>query len=423
MSVKNSSNFRWIMLLLVVFNNVFIAGFTATSLAVLFPIISNELNWTPLQVASVWGALPLGTVLFVFISGVLLDKLSVRWMMFSAVFIASIAIFMRGYVSDFAIFYVIMFLLGIMASIFNPGNNKIISLWFERREIYKVTGFLISGTTFGMFFGYNFAIPMMNAVGGWRNMYMIIGAVIAIISLLWVFVAKERATAESALSKSSGNDGMVSETTFWENIKVILTHKQAWHCYIADAFFIGLIMIFLGMAPTVFKQEWGVSTQMAGTITSMANAGSLFGYLILPTIVEKFGLRKPFIGPAMLITVLFWTTALLSKNITVAMILIALGGFLNGISVPGPRTVLLEQREIGGLRAGTAIGFLIMCSNLAVTLLSTSFGFFTQVTNNYSLSLSIIIGLGIISVISMLTVKETGIRKVVLKNHSEVIPK
>ena len=81
-----------------------IACIPSASLAVLLPSIMTEMKLNAAQAASFSAGVALGTVVFVFIAGVLLDKISTRLMMCIFGIGAALMVALRAFAPDFAFF-------------------------------------------------------------------------------------------------------------------------------------------------------------------------------------------------------------------------------------------------------------------------------------------------------------------------------
>jgi len=240
-------------------------------------------------------------------------------------------------------------------------------------------------------------------------MYLIFGVVICFLAVLWLLVAKDRTNQESELSKTLGTD--TTETTVWENVKILLKTKQVWIICLSDFLFMGMILVYLGFGPTVFKSWPGVTSAQAGFLTSMANVGSLIGYLILPRIVDKIGLKKPFAVAGAIGTAVFWIIGIMSGNYGLAVIMLILGGFCNGWAITMLRTMLQEHPKVAGQRSGTAVGMLFTCQRTGGVIMPIVFTNFVASGLTNSAAISIIVGCAFISAVLLMMAEETGHKK------------
>jgi MFS family permease len=141
----------------------------------------------------------------------------------------------------------------------------------------------------------------------------------------------------------------------------------------------------------------------------MGNLGSLFGYYILPPISDKFGVRKPFIWPSIIINVAFWILAFFSRNLIVAAICLFIGAFFNGWSVTGARSMLQESPGIAGLRSGTALGMMNTFSKASSAIFPMVFAGFVAMTGSAVVALSLVSLFAVLASVLVMLSKETGI--------------
>ena len=194
-----------------------------------------------------------------------MDKTSTRVIVTIA--ICCLSIFARGIMNGFGSFYAVMFLLGIGQGIIFPGVNKVIGMWFGRQDLFKAMAILTSGAPIGMICGFNLSIPFSSAVGGWQNMYMIFGGVGVAFAVVWLIVMRDIPAVQQELNKQLGID--TKKNSVWENLKGVLSQKQAWIIVISEFFYQGFMQTVIAFGATVVGQFPGVTPQIAGTASSM----------------------------------------------------------------------------------------------------------------------------------------------------------
>ena len=155
----------------------------------------------------------------------------------------------------------------------------------------------------------------------------------------------------------------------------------------------------------------GSTPQYAATAASMGSLGSMIGYAVLPIISDKVGRKKPFIWPAMIVSVILRVWALQSGNLITAGAVLFFGALMDGWAITGPRTMLQELPQIAGVRSGTAIGILNTFSRAAAALFPMVYAYLSGVFSSHKSALSCVFLLMLISALLMSMVKETGIGK------------
>ena len=97
------SQYRWVMLALVMLVYIIVLGFTNQSFNILLASIVGDEGWTPVQKTAVSGAMSLGMVWFCFVAGSAIDKISVKKIMGTCLILLSVLIFLRGQATGFVI--------------------------------------------------------------------------------------------------------------------------------------------------------------------------------------------------------------------------------------------------------------------------------------------------------------------------------
>lgn len=337
-----------------------------SSLGLLLPTLVEEMSLTTTQVGALAGAIPLGALFFSFISGFILDKFKVKKVMVVTMIALGIAIISRRFASDFSLLYVVFLINGAIHALLLPANNKVSTYWFGKKDIFFVTSLIVFAQgAFGVL-GYLTFIPLSNLLGGWRMIYTAFGIMFLVLSFIWIIFVPSKSDDENELNKDMALD--VEGHDLLKGLKQVFSSKQVWLVLLSNLFYFGTINVWMSLAPTIYIGH-GLEKQSAAFITSLVSFGSTAGYLICPLISNKVGLRKPFIGTAMIISALAQAVALFFPvNIVVTGALIVLGGFMHGWAVAGPQGFLLESEEVGGLNAGVAISANFVFSKLSAVL-------------------------------------------------------
>lgn len=399
---------KWLVLILMLLNTGLCFYCMGSSFGVLIPTLTEELNLTTTQIGTIAGAIPLGALIFSFISGLLLDKFKTKVIMVLTVIATGLAIILRGTSSNFTILYAIFVFNGIAQAQMTPTNNKMSTYWFGKKEIFFVTSLLVASQgTFGLLGSITF-LPLSEMLGGWRNLYFAIGIIFMVCAILWIAFVPSVTAADSALNKGLAMD--TEHHTFMKGVKEVFSSRHVWMVFLAGFFYFGVVVnTWMSLAPSVFISK-GFDAQTAATICSFLSTGSIFGYVICPIISDKVGLRKPFLGSAMLLSTVFQAIALFypldSRVLT--CVLITAAGFLHGWSVAGPSGLLLESKEVGGLNAGIAISFYFVFVKLSAVIFPMIYA--ALVNSGFSLekALASVCLSGLIGGIFILCARETG---------------
>lgn len=169
-----------IVLALLVFS-VFINYIDRGNLSIAAPMLKDELRLSASQLGILLSAFFWTYGLFQILSGWLVDRLNVNWVMAIGFFLWSAATGATGLLHSFAALLVVRLILGIGESVAYPSYSKILAKYYPESQRgfanAMIASGLASGPAFGMLLG-----GMLMARFGWRSFFIAVG----LISLLWL---------------------------------------------------------------------------------------------------------------------------------------------------------------------------------------------------------------------------------------------
>lgn len=384
--------YRWVMLILVMLVYVIVLGFTNQSFNILLGTIVDDQGWTAVQKTAVSGAFATGMVWFCFVAGNVIDKAGAKKIMGSALVILAILIFMRGKAEGFMIWYVMQFLYGVVSAFYQPCVTKVATLWFDKDELPFANGCTTAASPIGQVTANLFAARIaQNLSGGWRQLYMIIGVIVAVLMLIWWIFAKERSSMQAATSSN-----IITENKLWENIKGVLSDPYVWCMILADAFFLGSIYAGGTYGAYTLQNDpgWMVEKVYSGYPSMMNNICSTCAYLLTPLICRKIkpGVAyKWWVMISGFIAPIFFIIGYRTYSLPAAMACFGLAGIMYGGIVPGTKVLMLQRPKVSGVRSGAAFGlmltveriFITICVNLLGSILFTSEAGLASTMSNY----------------------------------------
>jgi MFS transporter, ACS family, D-galactonate transporter len=151
------------------------------NLSIAAPMLKDELHISGSQLGVLLSAFFWTYACLQPVSGWLVDRLKVNWMLAGGFFLWSAATATTGIVHTFAALFVLRLVLGMGESVAYPSYSKIIATNFpeEHRGLANavISSGLVLGPGFGMLFG-----GMLMGRFGWRPFFMVLG----VGSLLWL---------------------------------------------------------------------------------------------------------------------------------------------------------------------------------------------------------------------------------------------
>jgi MFS transporter, ACS family, D-galactonate transporter len=170
----------WFVLALLVFS-VFINYVDRGNLSIAAPMLKDELGLSGAQVGILLSSFFWTYGLFQILSGWLVDRFNVNWVMAIGFFLWSAATSVTGLLHGFVALLIVRLILGIGESVAYPSYSKILAQHFpESHRGFAnsvIASGLASGPAFGMLLG-----GMVMARFGWRSFFIGLG----LISLLWL---------------------------------------------------------------------------------------------------------------------------------------------------------------------------------------------------------------------------------------------
>ncbi len=170
----------WIVLFLLALS-VFINYIDRGNLSIAAPLLKDELNLSPTKLGGLLSAFFWTYACMQLISGWLVDRVNVNWVMAGGFFLWSMATALTGFVHLFATLLVLRLLLGIGESVAFPSCSKIIALNFPEEHLGLANSFISVGIVLGPGFGMLFGGTLMDRFG-WRPFFIVLGFA----SLLWL---------------------------------------------------------------------------------------------------------------------------------------------------------------------------------------------------------------------------------------------
>jgi nitrate/nitrite transporter NarK len=319
-------------------------------------LVSQVLQDLGLQLSdwgSLWSAISLGTVLFAIIGGVLGDRFGIRLSVGLGTIFMGVFLLLRGTATDFVSLYIWMLLFGLALAVTFSNVPKALGMWFPAEEFGLANGVTQAGYGVGAGVATIVTPLIVEAVGGWRSLTYILGAVTVALGTLWLVTVKDRSMATVQNTEPLG---------ILASLRRVLEVRDVWivaGCYFL---FLGGYIALIGYAPTYLVSVQGMSAAAAGVVISIVMWVFVAGAFVVPALSDRVGLRKAFFVPCMLATgALIIAGAFLVG--TPLWIVAAMWGFAAGAS-PIAFVIPLEMAGVGTALAGSALGIAVTAGYL-----------------------------------------------------------
>lgn len=199
---------------------------------------------------------------------------------------------------------------------------------------------------------------LLTAVGGWRNVYTIIGCVLLAMALLWLVFYKDTAPAASPQTQEDGPNPLIAA----------LKQKSFWIIILAWPF---TVLIWIGMFfywPSYAQNQLNFTAAQSGLVVGLIPIFSCIASLTAPSLAKKIGYDKLLIWPWGFILPILYYMMLQTDNMVLLCLFSALAGYGAYCYVPllfttmyklglPPKVVSIgTAMGMTGIALGTAMG-------------------------------------------------------------------
>jgi MFS family permease len=396
----------------------------------LFNSINSELvkefNFNAKQLGHLFAFFSYGNIVFLFPAGILLDRLSVRKILFVVFIISVFATHIFSTTSTFWVMCMARLVIGVAGAFALLSAVKLASRWFQPKHLALVIGMIV---TVGMFGGAAAQTPLtlLTHNFGWRfAMQLVVTLGLAIIILQLLIVRDE----PKKLVKPDAKEHVeLKKFGFWHSLGITVNNPQNWLS--------GIYICLVNLPLFIFGGIWGVPylthvhrlTKIQATaVTSMIFIGMIIGSPLAGLISDRMGLRKPPMIAGAILSILVMLIIMFAPTLPFAIeisLYFALGLIISCQVIGYP--VISESNPHAITATATSLGsVLIMSGGMLVTvfgwLLEMSGG--AKIVDNaavYSLAdftranYLMLIGL-VIALVASLLIKETYCKQLHQRN-------
>jgi ACS family hexuronate transporter-like MFS transporter len=288
-----ATHYRWIVCALLFFATT-INYIDRQILALIKPILDEQLHWTNEQFGYTNAFFQLSYAVSLLIFGWLVDKYGTKIGYAVSITAWSIAATGHALVMSIGGFYFARVMLGLGEGGNFPSAIKAVALWFPKRERATATAVFNSGTNVGAIVA-PLVVPAIALSLGWHWAFIFAG----IAGFVWLFFwfpfynvpEKIRAANAAELEhiRSDRDDtSRDGEKISWFGL---LGYRQTWAFVVAKALTDPVWWFFLTWLPDFFKQTRHLDIKQSGymlaTIYGMATVLSIFGGWVVGVLVKS----------------------------------------------------------------------------------------------------------------------------------------
>lgn len=325
-----------------------------------------------------------------FASGLVLDRVHLRWAFGAAVLAWSIVSALTGLAGGFVSLLIFRLLLGAMESANWPSAIRIVSRAFEPRERALGNGIFTSGSSVGALIAPMLIVGLSTAFG-WRFAFVGIGALGAIWFAGWVVLTRSRDFASIWLD----SDAAHHRQPLWAGVRDIVKSPQFVPVLFVAVLVNPCMYFSVNWLPTYFAQQrhLALGNQMAWILTAiylgidLGNIACGVGILALTRLGHTISGARRVMFVLASVAVTACAAVPLLPHLWSAVVALVAVNFGTGIWTA---MYLTMAQEVSPKNPSTSIGILSGCGSLAGAWAMTAVGKITQSTGSFSIPMQMV---------------------------------
>jgi MFS family permease len=377
--------------------SIFINYIDRGNLAIAAPHIKDELGLSYSQLGVLFSSFFWTYAIFQIVSGWLVDRFPVNWVLALGILLWSAATFGTGLVGGFTLLLAMRLILGIGESVAYPSYSKIISRHFSELQRGRANSIICAGQASGPAVGTLLGGLLITQLG-WRLFFVVFGVASSLWLLPWLkYVRRREPISESIPAPAPGSDSMLSdqlperprsESAASATILQILRQRSAWGTFAGLFAYNYVWYFFITWLPIYLERERHFSVQAMSIVTGsaffvLAISALLSGWLsdkwiaggATPTLVRKtFTGAGPVIASSILLVGI-----VASHSVAVAILVLA----CIGLGMCTSNLWAVTQTLAGPATSGKWTGLQNFTGNLAGWIAPALIGLIVQRTGNY----------------------------------------
>ena len=353
-------------------------------------------------------------------TGILVDTLGPRRILVGGSLIAGAGSLVFGLAPDLTIAMIGRTLIGLGVSVVFIAMLKLIALWFDERRFATMVGLaMLIGNAGSVLAGTPLAAAA--AAVSWRTVFVGVAALsVCIAAASWILIRDEKKPTET------GNTPAFDRTAVLSALLGVVRNRATWPPVVVNFGFAGSFFTFGGLWLTPYLVTiHGMSGATAAAHLSLYFAGFAVGCLLIGSLSDRLGRRKPVLFGSGLVLCGFWALLLsaVSMPLTLSYTLfasmgVATAGFVltwacaKEVNPPSLSGMSTSVTNMGGFLAGALIQpvvGVVMDLGWDGTIVN---GVRQYSEQSFLLGISLIATLALIGTLASLFVHETGCRNI-----------
>jgi MFS family permease len=379
--------------------SIFINYIDRGNLAIAAPLLQDELGLSPYQLGLLFSSFFWTYAIFQIVSGWLVDRFPVNWILALGILLWSAATFGSGLVHGFKLLLAMRLILGIGESVAYPSYSKIISRHFSELQRGRANSLISAGQASGPAFGTLVGGILMARIG-WRLFFIVLGLASSLWLLPWLkFLRRNTSRDESNLKpaltddlvRPSGESAFESVVEFpaaSATILQILRQRSAWGTFGGLFAYNYIWYFFITWLPFYLVRERQFSVQRMSVVSGVAFVVLACSALASGWLSDKWiaaggtptRVRKTFTGAGPAIASSLVLVGIVANHaIAVAILMLA----CIGLGMCTSNLWAVTQTLAGPATSGKWTGLQNFTGNLAGWIAPALIGLIVQRTGNF----------------------------------------
>ena len=252
--------------------SIFINYIDRGNLSIAAPLIKQDLGISFYQLGILFSSFFWTYAIFQIVSGWLVDRFPVNWVLALGILLWSAATVGTGLVRGFALLLAMRLILGIGESVAYPSYSKIISRHFSESQRGRANSFICAGQASGPAVG-TLLGGMLIARVGWRLSFIVFGLASLLWLLPWLKYLRKPAPRSDPHPTVAANSAEVSpanESPAGASILQILQQRSAWGTFGGLFAYNYVWYFFITWLPTYLVRDRQFSVKTMSVVTSLA---------------------------------------------------------------------------------------------------------------------------------------------------------
>ena len=376
--------------------SIFINYIDRGNLSIAAPVLKDDLGLSVYQLGILFSSFFWTYAIFQIVSGWLVDRFSVYWVLALGILLWSAATFGTGLVRGFKLLLAMRLILGIGESVAYPSYSKIISRHFSEFQRGRANSLICAGQSSGPAFG-TLVGGMLVARVGWRLFFIVLGIASSLWLLPWMKFLRRPPAERSVPRTFLGNPGISSpaslegraqETATSATVVQILQQRSAWGTFAGLFAYNYIWYFFITWLPFYLVRERHFSVQNMAVVSGLAFLVLAISALVFGWLSDKWiaaggtptRVRKTFTGVGSAIASTILLVGVVPNHIAAMSILVFV---CIGLGLGTSNLWSVTQTLAGPTTAGKWTGLQNFTGNLAGWIAPALIGLIVQHTGNF----------------------------------------